>query len=85
VPRFLRSYTETLDGGLILPRGLTDTVASLIEQAGSRLELADERAPGAPQEFTFTATLSGAQQDAAEGLRGHDLGALVAHPARARP
>ena len=36
--RFLRSFDETLDGGLILPRGLTETVAALAEQAGSRLE-----------------------------------------------
>lgn len=49
-PRFLRSYDETLDGGLILPRGLADTVASLAEQSGSRLEITDERTPGKAQE-----------------------------------
>jgi superfamily II DNA or RNA helicase len=80
VPRFLRSYDETLDGGLILPRGLIDTVALLVEQAGSRLELAEERSSGQPQEFTFTATLSRPQQEAVEGLRGYDLGVLVAPP-----
>lgn len=79
-PRFLRSYDETVDGGLVLPRGLIDTVASLVEQAGSRLELADERVSGQPQEFTFTATLTGPQHDAVDGLRGHDLGVLVAPP-----
>ena len=57
MPRFLRSFDETLDGGLILPRGLTDKVTSLVEQAGSRLEITDERDPGTTQEFTFTATL----------------------------
>ena len=41
IPRFVRSYDETLDDGLIVPRGLADTVASLIEQTGSRVELAD--------------------------------------------
>jgi hypothetical protein len=31
LPRFLRSFDETLDGGLILPRGLIDTVAALTD------------------------------------------------------
>lgn len=34
IPRFLYSYDETLDGGLILPRGMLDTVTSLAAQAG---------------------------------------------------
>jgi len=36
------SYDETLDVGLILPRGMLDTVTSLATQAGSRLEIIDE-------------------------------------------
>jgi hypothetical protein len=28
VPRFLHSFDETIDGGLVLPRGLLGTVAS---------------------------------------------------------
>jgi len=79
-PRFLRSYDETVDGGLVLPRGLADTVASLAEQAGSRLEITDERTPGKAQDFVFTATLTGPQRDAVHGLRDHDLGVLVAPP-----
>lgn len=79
-PRFLHHYDETLDGGLILPRGLHDTVASLVEQAGSRLEVIDEQQTGETREFTFAATLTRQQQDAVADLRDHDLGVLVAPP-----
>jgi superfamily II DNA or RNA helicase len=80
VPRFLQSFDETLDGGLILPRGLRETVTSLADQAGSRLEVIDDRTQGTGQEFTFTATLTGEQQEAADELTRHDLAMLVAPP-----
>jgi hypothetical protein len=80
VPRFLQSFDETLDGGLILPRGLRDTVTSLVQQAGSRLEVTDDRAVGAAHKFTLTAALTPAQEEAAAELTGHDLGVLVAPP-----
>jgi len=80
VPRFLRSYDETLDGGLILPRGLLDTLTNLIEQLGSRLEITDHRLSGEPNTFTFAARLNDAQQAARGALSTHDLGVLVAPP-----
>ena len=80
IPRFLHSYNETLDGGLILPRGMLDTVTDLAAQAGSRLNITDERTPGTAQQFTFTATLTPSQRAAATELARHDLGVLVAPP-----
>ncbi|MFY9865224.1 MAG: DEAD/DEAH box helicase family protein [Trebonia sp.] len=80
IPRFLYSFDETIDGGLVLPRGMLGTVTSLAEQAGSRVEITDERAAGTPQEFTCSATLTAAQQAAVAELTRHDLGMLVAPP-----
>jgi hypothetical protein len=68
IPRFLCSFDETIDGGLIVPRGMLGTVTSLAEQAGSRVEIADERAAGTPQGFTCNATLTAAQEAAASEL-----------------
>jgi hypothetical protein len=80
VPRFLRSYDETLDGRLVLPRGLVETVAAVVEQAGSRLEFADERAGGEPQRFEFVAMLRVEQERAVDALVEHEHGVLVAPP-----
>ena len=80
VPRFLRSYDETLDGGLILPRGLLGTLTNLIEQLGSRLEITDHRLGGEAQTFTFAASLDDGQQAARRALSTYDLGVLVAPP-----
>jgi superfamily II DNA or RNA helicase len=80
IPRFLHCYQETIDGGLVLPRGMLDTVTSLAVQAGSRLNVTDDRSPGASQDFTCTATLTAVQRDAVTELARHDLGVLVAPP-----
>lgn len=79
-PRFLRSYDETVDGGLILPRGLADALDSLVEQAGSRLEVTDDRHAGDTRELTLAATLTPEQRRALDEVRDHDLGVLVAPP-----
>ncbi len=56
------------------------TVTELAAQAGSKLDLADERAAGTTQAFTCSAVLTGPQQAAVQVLTGHDLGVLVAPP-----
>ena len=71
VPRFRHRFDETLDRGLILPRGLR-TVTVPAEQAGSRLEITDDPRPGTTQDFTFTATLNAGQQEAASEPARHD-------------
>ena len=80
IPRFLYSFDETIDGGLVLPRGMLGTVTSLVGQAGSRVEITDDRAMGKPQEFTCSATLTVAQRAAVAELTRHELGMLVAPP-----
>ena len=79
-PRFLQFFDETIDGGLIVPRGMLTTVTELAVQAGSKLNLTDERAVGTTQAFTCSAVLAGPQQAAVQVLTGHDLGVLVAPP-----
>jgi superfamily II DNA or RNA helicase len=80
IPRFLRSYDETITGDLVLPRGLRDRLRDLVEEAGGDLELIDERSPGDPHVFGFTATLDPEQQAAFNELGAHDLGVVVAPP-----
>src|SRR5258708_6771644 len=80
VPRFLHSFDETIDGGLILPRGLIGTVASLAEEAGTPLKITDERAAGTGHTFPFPGTLTSLPRKAVDELAHHDLGVLVAPP-----
>ena len=80
IPRFLQFFDETIDGGLIVPRGMLTTVTELAAQAGSKLDLTDERAAGTTQAFTCSAVLTGPQQAAVQVLTIHDLGVLVAPP-----
>jgi hypothetical protein len=79
-PRFLYSYDETIEGDLLLPRGLGDRLRELVSEAGSGLESVDERAPGTGQDFELVAELAADQQAAHDALVGHDLGVLVAPP-----
>jgi superfamily II DNA or RNA helicase len=80
VPRFLHSFDETLDGRLVLPRGLAGLLSTVVREAGSALEIDDGRAEGTPQQFVLAATLRDSQADAVADLADHDHGVLVAAP-----
>ena len=85
ISRFVHAYEETMDGRLVVPRGLLDTVVRVVEEAGSSIELDDRRADGEPIAASFTATLSTAQQDAVADSPVMILVCWWHHPARARP
>jgi len=80
IPRFLQFFDESIDGGLIIPRGMLTTMTKLAAQAGSKLDVTDERAAGSTQPFTCSAVLTAPQQAAVQVLIEHDLGVLVAPP-----
>ncbi len=78
-PRFIRSYSETLDL-LMVPRGIRQQLEQIITAAGSKLVVTDACKDPPAVEFSFTATLTEDQGRAFAGLRAHDLGVLVAPP-----
>lgn len=79
-PRFIRGYDLTLDDRLILPRGLRHTITTIVEQAGSRLVVADVRNPGREIDIACTAALTTRQATAVGAVLAHDDGLLVAPP-----
>ncbi|WP_460699115.1 TOTE conflict system archaeo-eukaryotic primase domain-containing protein [Nocardia thraciensis] len=79
-PRFLRSYDETLDGDLILPRGLLPLLTTLIESAGSTLHIDDTRGHGTAHPFTCTAELRPEQHRALRDIGTADATLVVAPP-----
>jgi hypothetical protein len=76
-PRMVRCYSEDLDR-LYLPRGLVDEAAKIVELAGSRLEIDDQRPITPTRPFAFTGKLSSAQEEVVMELTRHDIGVLVA-------
>jgi hypothetical protein len=63
---------------------LADVVATVIEEAGSKIVVADDRALGEPQQFGFAAALRDDQASALAYLTDHELGSWSHHPARGR-
>lgn len=79
-PRFLYSYDETVDGNLVLPRGLYRLLTDLVESAGSTLHIDDKRAIGDRHEFVCSTELRSEQADAVPRLIEEDTGVLIAPP-----
>lgn len=79
-PRFLRSYDETLDGDLILPRGLLPLLTTLVDSAGSTLHFDDSRIEGSPQQFTNSTELRPEQCGALRDIETDNTCVLVAPP-----
>ncbi|HCB02904.1 MAG TPA: helicase [Nocardioides bacterium] len=80
VPRIITSYDETLDDHLVLPRGLLDVATRLVEGAGSKIEVDDQRVNGDPLDLSTDVDLRPRQHEAVEAVIPHDLGVLVAPP-----
>lgn len=80
VPRIITSYDESLDDQLLLPRGLLDTATRLIDEAGSNIEVDDQRITGDTLELNTTFELQPQQQEAVDAVLPFELGLLVAPP-----
>jgi superfamily II DNA or RNA helicase len=80
VPRFLRGYDETLDGDLVLPRGLFHLVESAVREYDSSVAVIDQRSEGTPCAHPLDAGLTEAQLRAVNALLEHEEGLLVAPP-----
>lgn len=80
IPRYLRNYDETLEGDLILPRGLLPLLQRLVESGGSSLRIDDQRTGGVAQSFEFSARLRPEQQDAVDAATDSEHGVIVAPP-----
>ena len=78
-PRFISAYREDLEW-LQLPRGLSERVAQLVAQLGSRLDVIDDRPTPERAGFGFVGRLREQQAAAVAELVGHEVGVLVAPP-----
>ena len=79
-PRFVTGYDLTVDDRLVLPRGLRHLVTQIVERAGSRLDVTDDRTVGTEIDIALVGELTGRQTTAVSELLAHDDGLLVAPP-----
>lgn len=79
-PRFIRAYDITLDDQLILPRAMRHVIDKMVQPAGAKLDVTDNRNPGSEIDVSFTGELQPAQSAAVSAILAHDDGILVAPP-----
>ena len=80
IPRYLHFYDETLEGDLIIPRGLLSLLQGLVKSAGSTLRVDDQRAAGTPEDLEFLGELRPEQKQAMDAIENIEHGILVAPP-----
>ncbi len=78
-PRFIRCYREDLDW-LSVPRGLIASISQLVDDAGSKLDLTDNRTVPESIDLEFNGTLRTHQRVAFDAAKDHELGVIVAPP-----
>ncbi len=78
-PRFIRCYVEDFEH-LYLPRGLVEQATAIVDEAGSRLLIVDERPEPDSVNLEFAGEFRAAQERAVEVMSGHELGVLEAPP-----
>jgi superfamily II DNA or RNA helicase len=78
IPRFIQGFDIAIGGDLILPRGLREQATGLVEQAGSRLQIDDERGQGVEIDVSFEGELTDIQTAAVDGMLAGEDGVLHA-------
>ncbi|MGH2864933.1 MAG: TOTE conflict system archaeo-eukaryotic primase domain-containing protein [Solirubrobacteraceae bacterium] len=78
-PRVIACFEE-LDRFLVLPRGCRAALEKLLDDAGVRLDLTDERTDGEEIDIRFTGKLTEAQAGGARDMLAHDFGVLCGPP-----
>jgi superfamily II DNA or RNA helicase len=77
-PRFIKGFDVAVNGDVILPRGLREQAEQLISDAGSSLQVDDDRSTGTELEMSFAGELSERQTLAVDAMLAHEDGILQA-------
>ncbi|MDR0849193.1 MAG: DEAD/DEAH box helicase [Propionibacteriaceae bacterium] len=78
IPRFIQGFDIAVGGDLILPRGLLQQATNLVEQAGSRIQIDDERSQGEEIDIVFNGELTEPQLVAVDSMLAEQNGVLHA-------